>query len=146
MADDPQDPKKKGGKRIPPLRSRFQPGQSGNPGGKPKKVKNDLDAKIVARFESKIPNSDNTVLDVILNSVIKEAARGDVRAAKTVIDLYRDALRKCGQAKNDDEADIEAAKRILNLDPRLFAGLVEVEPEAKEDIADVIKDDDDEIE
>ena len=142
MADEPEEPRSNTRKRAPPLQSRFQPGRSGNPGGKPKKIKNDLDARIVARCESKIPNSENTVLDVVLNSVIKEAARGDVRAAKTVIDLYCDALRKRGQAKDHDEADIEAAKRILGLDSRLFTDLTDDESAPQKDNASDREDDD----
>jgi hypothetical protein len=114
---------KKVGYKVPPDAGKFKPGQSNNPGGRPKKRKDDFDAKIIAICDRKIPNSAGTVLDLIINGAIKGAAKGDMKAVKTVIDLYRDALRKRGQSTAGDEDDIKAAKRILDLDPRLFADL-----------------------
>ena len=111
------------GYKVPPDASKFKSGKSGNAGGRPKKTKDDFDARIIAICDRRLPNSSATVLDLIINGAIKGATKGDMKAVKTVIDLYRDALRKRGQSIVSDEADIEAAKRILDLDPRLFADL-----------------------
>ena len=128
MLDDPEDPNdlnkdKTSARAPPPERGRFVKGTSGNPGGRSKKKRDDLDAKIIARCESKIPNSSNTIIDLVLNGAFKSAAKGDMKAVRTVIELYRDALRKRGQTIVSDDADLEAARRILDLDLRLFADL-----------------------
>jgi hypothetical protein len=73
----------------PPIASRFQPGQCGNPKGRPRKVKSlaaeierELDAKIIVReggIARKLPKRT-----IISRQLTDSACRGDIRATRTL--------------------------------------------------------------
>jgi hypothetical protein len=74
------------GKGRPPLHSRFKPGQSGNPKGRPKGVKSDgdlldqiLSCKVTIREGGSV--REVTVKEAILIGMAAKAMKGDPRAA-----------------------------------------------------------------
>lgn len=73
--------KKKGGKLSP--RTEFKPGQSGNPNGRPKKLPK-LDV-LMAELLGDEKNGKTAAMQ-ILDALKRKAARGDVRAAETLLD------------------------------------------------------------
>ena len=80
------------GYRRPPRHSRFQPGQSGNPRGRPRGVKSlsDIVRKIVGQ---KVTVTENgrvrriPRLEAILLRAAGEASRGDARALRLLLQL-----------------------------------------------------------
>lgn len=61
---------------------KFQPGQTGNPNGRPKKLP-DLD-KLLAEVLG--PNKDGRDgMEVIIEAMLKKAAKGDVKAAELLL-------------------------------------------------------------
>lgn len=76
----------------PPVASRFQPGQCGNPKGRPRKAKSlaaeierELDAKIIVReggIARKLPKRT-----IISRQLTDSACRGDIRATRTLNDI-----------------------------------------------------------
>jgi hypothetical protein len=81
---------------CPPKEYQFKKGQSGNPGGRPKGAKSANDVTIEnlrKRMHVRI-NGQHVVcsaLEVIIMALIKKASEGDIRAAKFLIDLLREA-------------------------------------------------------
>lgn len=80
----------------PPVASRFKPGQSGNPRGRPKgargvnaTIRETLEAKIVIRSGGKAKSVSR--FEAMLMKVMEKALQGDVRAAEKLLILYRQA-------------------------------------------------------
>lgn len=73
----------KTGKGNPPKHSRFKPGTSGNPNGRPKKIPiiDDLLADILCEEKNGI-----TTAKAILSALCAKAAKGDVRAAEVILE------------------------------------------------------------
>lgn len=76
----------------PPKHSRFKPGQSGNPSGRPKAQK--TAAAIVAKAASeRVTVTENgkrrrtTKLKVVATQLVNQAAGGNLRASKMVLDV-----------------------------------------------------------
>ena len=76
----------------PPIHSRFQKGQSGNPSGKPKKVLSH--AEIMAReLDTKVTITEDgkkkrvTKREVMHKATLQKAMKGDLKAAKMVLEL-----------------------------------------------------------
>ncbi|MBU3888571.1 DUF5681 domain-containing protein [Methylosinus sp. KRF6] len=80
------------GYRRPPLHTRFKPGQSGNPRGRPKGAKN-IDMLCRSLLSRKVTIQENggrrkvTAVEAIVLATIQRAVRGDNRAAKIMLDL-----------------------------------------------------------
>lgn len=70
----------KGTERKAPPKA-FKPGQSGNPGGRPKKTAEELD--LIAACKAKTPDALNVILDIMQNGE-KEQTR--LAAAQSVIE------------------------------------------------------------
>ena len=76
----------------PPRSTRFRPGQSGNPKGRPKAVTN-VDDVLRKRLFAKVSVQENgirkkiTVLEAILGRLIKNAADGDPRSFGLLLKL-----------------------------------------------------------
>jgi hypothetical protein len=95
MADD------KVGYGRPPTRSRFKPGVSGNPKGRPKRdptavsevIKNTLSAPIQYRAQGRTRTVTRT--EVGLKKLVENAVRGDLAAAATLLH-YREHARRYG--------------------------------------------------
>lgn len=75
----------------PPKHSQFKKGQSGNPSGQKKPAKFDALFKAALMKQAKVPINGKTVtmtmLELILQQVVRKAANGDLPAIKTVLAL-----------------------------------------------------------
>lgn len=87
------------GKGRPPVETRFKPGRSGNPRGRPKTVKT-VDAILREALHRKVALTEHgrprtrTVQEVMIYNLTNAAARGDHKAVQLVIALqnqYRDS-------------------------------------------------------
>jgi len=94
------------GYRRPPAKSRFKPGKSGNPKGRPTGVKNFATA-IAEELDHRVPVTENgrrrkiSKRQVIAKQVINKAASGDLKAAQTIFTqdrLNEDAVPADGAA------------------------------------------------
>ena len=80
------------GYRKPPESTRFKPGQSGNPNGRPKGVQNfetDLQQTLRAPVEIKNANGTRTITvqQAALHTLAAKAREGDTRAIQQLINL-----------------------------------------------------------
>ena len=98
------------GYRKPPRHSRFKPGQSGNPLGRPKgsrDLKSELEEElqeIIRITESGVPRRVSKQRGV-LKSLVAKAVQGDSRAASLVLNLV---LRLLGQDEEvGDQVDLK---------------------------------------
>lgn len=86
------------GYKSPPTHSRFQPGQSGNPGGRPKQVKS-LKAELIEELsESTSVSEDGKKIEItkaraIAKAMVRAASAGNMRAMTALLSLFsRDAV------------------------------------------------------
>jgi Family of unknown function (DUF5681) len=83
------------GDRRPPLATRFRPGQSGNPRGRPKTASR-LRALVAKELGEEIEAKENgrpvriTKLEAAVKQFVNRAANGDQRAAQFVFSLLAD--------------------------------------------------------
>jgi hypothetical protein len=80
------------GYRRPPLRSRFKPGQSGNPKGRPKgtvNLRTDLKDELAERIRVRESERDLKVSKqrAMLKALVAKALKGDARAANVILGL-----------------------------------------------------------
>jgi hypothetical protein len=74
----------------PPKRTRFQPGQSGNPKGRPPRGGGNFDADLLAELCEEYLVRDNgverkvTKQQALINTIVTAAIRGNMRAASTI--------------------------------------------------------------
>jgi hypothetical protein len=119
------------GYRRPPKHSRFQPGQSGNPGGRPLGVKSlsDIVRKIVGQKVTVTENGRTRRiprLEAILLRAAGEASRGDAASLRLLLQL---AERYGESAQTGAERETTAAEDIAIL-RRYFPDLTSSAPEA----------------
>jgi len=80
------------GYRKPPVQYRFQPGQTGNPAGRPKGSKN-LKDTLDSVLETKVPGTLNgrrtkvSATKAVLTVQVNKALTGDRGSAKLILDL-----------------------------------------------------------
>ena len=87
MTDDDRS-----GSRPPPRNSRFKPGESGNPTGRPKGTRNlktDLTCLMRKRVQIREDGQQRDVSrqELLLLRLFERAAKGDVRAANSLINM-----------------------------------------------------------
>jgi hypothetical protein len=100
------------GYRRPPTHTRFKPGQSGNPKGRPKGAKNE--ASILREIlEHQIPLQEGgrirkiSIRKAILLKMADGALKGDTRKAAFVLDRYSRAEGDTSDATEADPRDQE---------------------------------------
>ncbi len=98
MTDEPQDDDKSGYGR-PPRRTRFAPGQSGNPRGRPTSTASlagllaeELEAEVTVREGGR--RRRLTKRGAIAKGLVDKAARGDARAIKQLLELLPPETRQ----------------------------------------------------
>jgi hypothetical protein len=89
---------------IPPEHTKWKPGQSGNPNGRPKKLP-DLD-KLMAEVLGPNKNGRDG-MEVIIEAMLKKAAKGDVKAAELLLN------RGYGKAKQFISMNHEGGVNIV---------------------------------
>lgn len=96
----------------PPKSTRFPPGQSGNPGGRPTK-RPSLGEDLAAELGEEVRvNEGGGALTVskqraLIKALIREALGGDPRAAKTILDLVRALAPEDHRESEHDAALVE---------------------------------------
>lgn len=106
------------GYRSPPLHSRFKPGHSGNPTGRPRHSKN-ASTLIGAVLAERIAVRENgrlrkvSKLEASLKQLANKAAGGDIRAILAVIALGQGLEARDGGAAPSVALD-EADRRVLD--------------------------------
>ena len=118
-AVDHHDDDEEVGYRRPPRRSRFKPGMSGNPRGRPKgrqSAAEKLEALLAERVTLHIDGKVKRVpLDeVLMRSLIKKAAAGDVQSIRLIEDIR--ATRPAAELEFtgiDDEADNQLIEAVF---------------------------------
>jgi Family of unknown function (DUF5681) len=117
------------GYRKPPARTRFQPGQSGNPNGRPKgsvNLKTDLHSELSEQIQIREGERSLKVSKqrAMLKALVAKALKGDARAANVVLTLVGKLFEPEGAAEqvpaltSDDQAILERflARRIADHD------------------------------
>ena len=110
----------------PPRRSRFKKGQSGNPRGRPRGSKN-VSTLLSEALNEPVTVAENsgrrkiTMRQAIIKQLVHQAAKGDWRAMKILLDLLRDTEGQTEPAPAGataftaaDEKVIEQLKARLN--------------------------------
>jgi Family of unknown function (DUF5681) len=101
---------------------RFQPGQSGNRRGRPKKPKT-VGAAITGAFAEKVPISEGgkrrkiTKLEAAAKQIANKSASGDSRSAKLGLDLAQKAEERQSRSSTGptklSETDSQIAERLM---------------------------------
>ena len=87
--------------RKPPVHSRFQKGQSGNPRGRPAK---NLPALLAAALNEKVTVTENgkrrqvTKREAVIAQLVNKSAAAELRATKMLIDMLRDIEKRAEPA------------------------------------------------
>jgi hypothetical protein len=98
------------GYKNPPQHSRFRPGHSGNPSGRPKRPPS-FAADLSAALAELVPASGDvriTKQRQIINALIDAASGGDLRAISVIV-----AFRAHDSEAEDNEADAPEDREIL---------------------------------
>ena len=113
MADQPDY---EVGYKKPPEHTRWKPGQSGNPRGRPKKVKDfekllDIELSRTLRITEGGQQVTLTKREVILKSLVNDALKGDLRALKMLLPFI--VKQQTVEGFEPDAADREALQQLL---------------------------------
>ena len=116
MADSDSDYKVGPGR--PPLHTRFQKGQSGNPGGRSTKslaalLAGALNETVVVTIDGR--RRKITKREAIVTQMVDKSASADLRATKMLIDMMKDVEEKAGDAEPPPEPRrlAEADKEVV---------------------------------
>lgn len=127
------------GYRKPPQHSRFKPGQSGNPKGKPRGAKN-LSTIVGNAIKEKVQVNENgkrrsvSKLEVAIKQLVNKAAGGDQKALNQLLPLVQIIEGKAAEAvaaipvvNEVDEVIMESIRRRMMETPQ-----TQITPDAKE--------------
>src|SRR5216683_5143995 len=121
MAHDAHDYKVGPGR--PPLHTRFEKGQSGNPGGRSKKklsalLADALNEPILVTIDGE--RRKLTKREAVVHQLVDKSASADLRATKMLFDMMKDAEQKAGVASPPPEP-----RRLTEADKEVVQQLVE---------------------
>ena len=115
------------GNRRPPVATRFRPGQSGNPRGRPK-TSSRLRALVMRELAEEIEAKENgepvriTKLEAAVKQIVNRAASGDQRAAQFVFSLLADDAEKPAPPPSQEKISrgdaLVMAEIVRRLSPR----------------------------
>lgn len=118
----------------PPQASRFKPGQSGNPRGRPKGAKG-VGAVLRTRLLAKVTITENgrrrqiTVLEALIAKLIKGAFDGDSRSVDKLTKLFplldeelAEETRAARSAEAADQVDAARDRAVLDEFAKLLGG------------------------
>ena len=100
------------GYKRPPSRTRFRPGHSGNPGGRPKRkptFRAALLEELAATMPGKNPQRTGSKLRALVKTLVDTAIAGDARAQSLLIG----ALARMGDAEENEAASLTADDREI---------------------------------
>jgi hypothetical protein len=107
----------------PPVHSRFQPGKSGNPKGRPKRTKN-LKADLTEELAERVQVTENgrplkiSKQRLMLKALVTKAIKGDTKAASTIINLVAQTVglspQDEGKVRLDDSDEAILANWLAN--------------------------------
>ena len=115
----------------PPRHTRFKPGQSGNPNGRPKGAKNlETDLQEELSEPMQVPEGGRerrlTKQRALIKTLVTRALKGNDRAAAKVLDLYLRILRSDGLDDAADEPLVELETDKVTVEvPAPSAGTLE---------------------
>ena len=117
MPSDDQDDYKVGYGR-PPRNSRFEPGQSGNPRGRPPGNKNLSSLLSKALDEPVIVVENNRRRKIakrqaIVTQFVNQSAKGDLKATQLLLSILRDLEGRAEPGPTDADKITEADQRII---------------------------------
>jgi hypothetical protein len=108
------------GYRQPPRQARFKKGQSGNPGGRPRRRRDDdLVALLCAALDAPTTTVENgkrrhlTKRELIASQLVDRSAAADLRATKLLIDLVQKIAPRRLEPEPLDEADEKVITTFL---------------------------------
>lgn len=111
-------------------KGQFQPGQSGNPGGRPRKTRT-VDESLLKAMHEPVMVTENgrkrriARLDIATRQLANKGASGELRATKLALDLAQKAEDRASaaavRAPAMTEADREIADRVVERLRRLIA-------------------------
>jgi len=108
----------------PPRHSRFAKGQSGNPQGRPGGAKN-FSTLLTEALNELVAIAENGArqrisrCQVIIRQLVKRAEKGDLRAAKLVLDFQQQNERRIEPEVSESWCDAEDRKTIEEMTARL---------------------------
>ncbi len=122
------------GYRQPPIHTRFRKGRSGNPGGRPRRAR-DLLTVIERALDRPAPETVGggrrvSRREAIVARLVEQAAAGELRATKLLLDLAEKARRAAGPDPIDEDGEDPREFLRRELD-RLAAAAATPEPDAE---------------
>lgn len=113
MARSPSNAQKRVGPGRPPEHSRFKPGASGNPKGRPPK-KRDLKKLVEEELDQPVWITENgkrlrlTKREIIVKTLVNDAAKGEAKALATLVKLIGPTSEEPNPYSAADAAEIAA--------------------------------------
>jgi hypothetical protein len=107
------------GFRRPPRQACFRKGQSGNPGGKPRRRAGDLATLLCAALDAPTVTVENgkrrrvTKRELIAAQLVDRSAQADLRATKLLVDLVQKIAPRPAQPEPLDDADEKVIANFL---------------------------------
>ena len=122
------------GYRQPPIHTRFRKGHSGNPGGRPRHAR-DLFALIERALDRPAPETAEggrrrSRREAIVARLVEQAAAGELRATKLLLDLAEKAGRAAGPAPADQNGE-DPREFLLRKLARLADAAATPDPDAE---------------
>jgi hypothetical protein len=106
------------GYRRPPRHTRFKPGQSGNPRGRPSGSKN-LSTLLSEALSERVVVTENggrrkiTKRQAIITQLVNRSAQADLRATKILLDILRDIEGQTEPASRETSGFTIADEKVI---------------------------------